>query len=167
MNVRPSPSFTLLFCLLIFFLLNVLNEPFVIGRHYGAISCEGCKGFFKRSIRKSLGYTCRGNKECPINKHHRNRCQYCRLQKCLGMGMKSDCKYPSDTFLRSIGIITLLSSTVCVYSNNTWSSIGLFLSLVQLKWTIWKTHPTILLCYQVCTSAFFKLYSYHEKVRDP
>ncbi|XP_072050493.1 orphan steroid hormone receptor 2-like isoform X3 [Amphiura filiformis] len=60
------------------------------GRHYGAVSCEGCKGFFKRSIRKSLGYTCRGNKECPINKHHRNRCQYCRLQKCLAMGMKSD-----------------------------------------------------------------------------
>ncbi|XP_071961644.1 orphan steroid hormone receptor 2-like isoform X1 [Antedon mediterranea] len=60
------------------------------GRHYGAISCEGCKGFFKRSIRKSLGYTCRSNKDCPINKHHRNRCQYCRLQKCLTMGMKPD-----------------------------------------------------------------------------
>lgn len=60
------------------------------GRHYGAISCEGCKGFFKRSIRKSLGYTCRGNKECQIIKHNRNRCQYCRLQKCLAMGMKSD-----------------------------------------------------------------------------
>ncbi|XP_071818136.1 orphan steroid hormone receptor 2-like isoform X2 [Apostichopus japonicus] len=60
------------------------------GRHYGAISCEGCKGFFKRSIRKSLGYTCRGTKECQIIKHNRNRCQYCRLQKCLAMGMKSD-----------------------------------------------------------------------------
>ncbi|XP_033646802.1 orphan steroid hormone receptor 2-like isoform X2 [Asterias rubens] len=60
------------------------------GRHYGAISCEGCKGFFKRSIRKSLGYSCRGNKDCPINKHHRNRCQFCRLQKCLLVGMKSE-----------------------------------------------------------------------------
>lgn len=60
------------------------------GRHYGAISCEGCKGFFKRSIRKHLGYTCRGNKDCQIIKHNRNRCQYCRLQKCLDMGMKSD-----------------------------------------------------------------------------
>jgi len=60
------------------------------GRHYGAISCEGCKGFFKRSIRKQLGYSCRGNKACEVTKHHRNRCQYCRLQKCLQMGMRSD-----------------------------------------------------------------------------
>ncbi|KAK9497897.1 hypothetical protein O3M35_003800 [Rhynocoris fuscipes] len=60
------------------------------GRHYGAISCEGCKGFFKRSIRKRLGYQCRGNQACEVTKHHRNRCQYCRLQKCLTMGMRSD-----------------------------------------------------------------------------
>ncbi|KAK2701270.1 hypothetical protein QYM36_020059, partial [Artemia franciscana] len=62
------------------------------GRHYGAISCEGCKGFFKRSIRKSLAYVCWGKRKCEINKHHRNRCQYCRLQKCLAMGMRSGCK---------------------------------------------------------------------------
>lgn len=60
------------------------------GRHYGAMSCEGCKGFFKRSIRKHLGYQCRGSKNCEITKHHRNRCQYCRLQKCLNKGMRSD-----------------------------------------------------------------------------
>ncbi|XP_013107416.2 nuclear hormone receptor HR78 isoform X1 [Stomoxys calcitrans] len=60
------------------------------GRHYGAISCEGCKGFFKRSIRKQLGYQCRGAMNCEINKHHRNRCQFCRLQKCLASGMRSD-----------------------------------------------------------------------------
>lgn len=62
------------------------------GRHYGAISCEGCKGFFKRSIRKQLGYQCRGSMNCEVTKHHRNRCQYCRLQKCLSCGMRSDCK---------------------------------------------------------------------------
>ncbi|XP_057665929.1 nuclear receptor subfamily 2 group C member 1-like isoform X2 [Diorhabda carinulata] len=60
------------------------------GRHYGAISCEGCKGFFKRSIRKQLGYQCRGSQNCEVTKHHRNRCQYCRLQKCLACGMRSD-----------------------------------------------------------------------------
>jgi nuclear receptor subfamily 2 group C len=29
---------------------------------------------------------------CEVTKHHRNRCQYCRLQKCLACGMRSDCK---------------------------------------------------------------------------
>ncbi|XP_031438350.1 nuclear receptor subfamily 2 group C member 1 [Clupea harengus] len=60
------------------------------GRHYGAVSCEGCKGFFKRSIRKNLVYSCRGSGDCVINKHHRNRCQYCRLQRCISYGMKQD-----------------------------------------------------------------------------
>uniref|UniRef100_A0A8C5WD28 Nuclear receptor subfamily 2 group C member 1 n=1 Tax=Leptobrachium leishanense TaxID=445787 RepID=A0A8C5WD28_9ANUR len=60
------------------------------GRHYGAVTCEGCKGFFKRSIRKNLVYTCRGVKDCVINKHYRNRCQYCRLQRCIALGMKQD-----------------------------------------------------------------------------
>ncbi|XP_052822688.1 orphan steroid hormone receptor 2 isoform X2 [Octopus bimaculoides] len=70
------------------------------GRHYGAISCEGCKGFFKRSIRKQLGYACRGNKDCPVTKMHRNRCQFCRLQKCLAVGMRSEC--PSITSSPSV-----------------------------------------------------------------
>ncbi|CAH2312089.1 nuclear receptor subfamily 2 group C member 2 [Pelobates cultripes] len=60
------------------------------GRHYGAVSCEGCKGFFKRSVRKSLAYSCRSSQDCVINKHHRNRCQFCRLKKCLEMGMKME-----------------------------------------------------------------------------
>ncbi|KAM4563873.1 nuclear receptor subfamily 2 group C member 2 isoform 1-T1 [Odontesthes bonariensis] len=60
------------------------------GRHYGAVSCEGCKGFFKRSVRKSLTYSCRSKQDCVINKHHRNRCQFCRLRKCLNMGMKTE-----------------------------------------------------------------------------
>ncbi|CAL8325280.1 unnamed protein product [Merluccius merluccius] len=60
------------------------------GRHYGAVSCEGCKGFFKRSVRKSLAYSCRSKQDCVINKHHRNRCQFCRLRRCLEMGMKTE-----------------------------------------------------------------------------
>ncbi|XP_037608899.1 retinoic acid receptor RXR-alpha-A isoform X2 [Sebastes umbrosus] len=60
------------------------------GKHYGVYSCEGCKGFFKRTVRKDLTYTCRDNKHCVIDKRQRNRCQYCRYQKCLAMGMKRE-----------------------------------------------------------------------------
>ncbi|XP_075437075.1 retinoic acid receptor RXR-beta [Ascaphus truei] len=60
------------------------------GKHYGVYSCEGCKGFFKRTIRKDLTYTCRDNKDCMVDKRQRNRCQYCRYQKCLATGMKRE-----------------------------------------------------------------------------
>ncbi|XP_069787926.1 retinoic acid receptor RXR-alpha-A isoform X2 [Narcine bancroftii] len=60
------------------------------GKHYGVYSCEGCKGFFKRTVRKDLTYNCRDNKDCIIDKRQRNRCQYCRYQKCLAMGMKRE-----------------------------------------------------------------------------
>ncbi|XP_069739086.1 retinoic acid receptor RXR-beta [Phaenicophaeus curvirostris] len=60
------------------------------GKHYGVYSCEGCKGFFKRTIRKDLTYTCRDNKDCVVDKRQRNRCQYCRYQKCLATGMKRE-----------------------------------------------------------------------------
>ena len=55
-------------------------------------SCEGCKGFFKRTVRKDLTYTCRDNRDCIIDKRQRNRCQYCRYQKCLNVGMKKEGK---------------------------------------------------------------------------
>ncbi|XP_053552260.1 hepatocyte nuclear factor 4-beta-like, partial [Bombina bombina] len=28
------------------------------GKHYGASSCDGCKGFFRRSVRKNHMYAC-------------------------------------------------------------------------------------------------------------
>nr|XP_042130517.1 nuclear receptor subfamily 2 group C member 2 [Peromyscus maniculatus bairdii] len=37
-----------------------------------------------------LTYSCRSSQDCIINKHHRNRCQFCRLKKCLEMGMKME-----------------------------------------------------------------------------
>ncbi|MFN9907848.1 MAG: hypothetical protein ACK56F_17250 [bacterium] len=37
------------------------------------MSCEGCKGFFKRSMRKDQGYKCRVSKDCNVNKNYRNR----------------------------------------------------------------------------------------------
>ncbi|CAL9691179.1 unnamed protein product [Knipowitschia caucasica] len=60
------------------------------GYHYGVSACEGCKGFFRRSIQKNMVYTCHRDKNCIINKVTRNRCQYCRLQKCFGVGMSKE-----------------------------------------------------------------------------
>lgn len=60
------------------------------GKHYGVYSCEGCKGFFKRTVRKDLTYACREQQNCVIDKRQRNRCQYCRYQKCLICGMKRE-----------------------------------------------------------------------------
>ncbi|XP_068105440.1 retinoic acid receptor RXR-beta isoform X1 [Hyperolius riggenbachi] len=72
------------------------------GKHYGVYSCEGCKGFFKRTIRKDLTYTCRDNKDCIVDKRQRNRCQYCRYQKCLATGMKREGK---STCLKGIWLL--------------------------------------------------------------
>lgn len=60
------------------------------GKHYGVYSCEGCKGFFKRTVRKELTYACREDKQCLIDKRQRNRCQFCRYRKCLHQGMKRE-----------------------------------------------------------------------------
>ncbi|KAK2172637.1 hypothetical protein NP493_944g01050, partial [Ridgeia piscesae] len=60
------------------------------GVHYGVITCEGCKGFFRRSQAGPVNYQCPRNKNCVIDRVNRNRCQYCRLQKCLALGMSRD-----------------------------------------------------------------------------
>uniref|UniRef100_A0A8C6SDI3 Nuclear receptor subfamily 4 group A member 2 n=1 Tax=Neogobius melanostomus TaxID=47308 RepID=A0A8C6SDI3_9GOBI len=56
-------------------------------QHYGVRTCEGCKGFFKRTVQKNARYVCVATKSCPVDKRRRNRCQYCRFQKCLAVGI--------------------------------------------------------------------------------
>ncbi|XP_075443082.1 retinoic acid receptor beta isoform X4 [Ascaphus truei] len=48
------------------------------------------RGFFRRSIQKNMIYTCHREKNCVINKVTRNRCQYCRLQRCFEVGMSKE-----------------------------------------------------------------------------
>ena len=62
------------------------------GVHYGVITCEGCKGFFRRSQSSVVNYHCARQKACLVDRVNRNRCQACRLQKCLALGMSRDGK---------------------------------------------------------------------------
>lgn len=112
------------------------------GKHYGVYSCEGCKGFFKRTVRKDLTYACREERNCIIDKRQRNRCQYCRYQKCLMMGMKREGLYPSCVFyfipsLFSLIFIslsmhkthnTLFSHVIYYYFQHTWHNTHSILS---------------------------------------
>ncbi|GMT30411.1 hypothetical protein PFISCL1PPCAC_21708, partial [Pristionchus fissidentatus] len=69
----------------------VVCDDGATGYHYGVSSCEGCKGFFRRSISKEMGYECMKNGNCVVNKSTRNRCQACRLKKCMAQGMSKEC----------------------------------------------------------------------------
>ncbi|XP_071052752.1 nuclear receptor subfamily 2 group E member 1-like [Onthophagus taurus] len=60
------------------------------GKHYGVASCDGCRGFFKRSIRRNLEYVCKENGRCIVDVTRRNQCQACRFRKCLQVNMKRD-----------------------------------------------------------------------------
>ncbi|XP_032444289.1 nuclear receptor subfamily 5, group A, member 5 [Xiphophorus hellerii] len=62
----------------------------VSGYHYGLLTCESCKGFFKRSVQNNKHYTCSEQQRCPMNLSQRKRCPFCRFQKCLAVGMRKE-----------------------------------------------------------------------------
>ena len=64
----------------------------VSGYHYGLLTCESCKGFFKRTVQNKKVYNCVAERCCVIDKTQRKRCPYCRFQKCLDVGMKLEGK---------------------------------------------------------------------------
>ncbi|VDD75877.1 unnamed protein product [Mesocestoides corti] len=74
----------------------VICGDLATGRHYGAVSCEGCKGFFKRSVRHRLRYICRAQRACPVDIKNRNLCRYCRFHRCIQMGMKIDGEFQQE-----------------------------------------------------------------------
>ncbi|KAF7239738.1 DNA polymerase delta catalytic subunit [Varanus komodoensis] len=61
------------------------------GFHYNVLSCEGCKGFFRRSVIKGAQYTCKGIGQCHMDMYMRRKCQECRLKKCRQAGMREEC----------------------------------------------------------------------------
>uniref|UniRef100_A0A1I7Y6N8 Nuclear receptor domain-containing protein n=1 Tax=Steinernema glaseri TaxID=37863 RepID=A0A1I7Y6N8_9BILA len=68
------------------------------GTHYGVVSCNGCKGFFRRTILRNQKFTCRFQKQCVIDKNFRCACRYCRFQKCVSVGMRREAiQYERDS----------------------------------------------------------------------
>ncbi|KAL3997360.1 Zinc finger C4 type (two domains) family protein [Acanthocheilonema viteae] len=65
-----------------------LDPSLHLRNHYGVLSCEGCKGFFRRSISKKVNYICHNQNNCIVNLNNRNKCQYCRFKKCVSVGMR-------------------------------------------------------------------------------
>ncbi|TWW56292.1 nuclear receptor subfamily 1, group H, member 5 [Takifugu rubripes] len=61
------------------------------GYHYNALTCEGCKGFFRRSVTKKAVYHCKSGGSCEMDMYMRRKCQDCRLRKCRAVGMLAEC----------------------------------------------------------------------------
>ncbi|XP_047225728.1 nuclear receptor subfamily 1 group I member 2 isoform X3 [Girardinichthys multiradiatus] len=60
------------------------------GYHFNALTCEGCKGFFRRAIKRSTELRCPFLNKCTITKNNRRSCQACRFRKCQAIGMRKD-----------------------------------------------------------------------------
>ncbi|CAF0890592.1 unnamed protein product [Adineta steineri] len=61
------------------------------GYNFGAITCEGCKAFFRRHARKApTAFHCDGKGDCKITVETRRFCSACRLAKCFNSGMQCD-----------------------------------------------------------------------------
>ncbi|KAM6225190.1 nuclear receptor subfamily 1 group I member 2 [Rhynchocyon petersi] len=55
------------------------------------MTCEGCKGFFRRAMKRKARLRCCFRKgTCEITRKTRRQCQACRLRKCLESGMKKE-----------------------------------------------------------------------------
>ncbi|KAJ8891120.1 hypothetical protein PR048_010634 [Dryococelus australis] len=71
------------------------------GLHYGIHTCESCKAFFKRSVRREnqgqAPSACRSSGDCPVTWQRKTGCQACRFAKCLAAGMRREAVRPDQT----------------------------------------------------------------------
>ncbi|CAM2706637.1 unnamed protein product [Rotaria socialis] len=59
--------------------------------HYGGLCCVSCKMFFRRNAKFDLdAHDCVFKEKCGITINSRRACRYCRLKKCLAIGMQRE-----------------------------------------------------------------------------
>lgn len=63
------------------------------GEYYGVMTCESCKGFFKRAIKNTRKYSCINTRDCVLTKKTRNHCKACRLARCYKVGMQKEGRF--------------------------------------------------------------------------
>uniref|UniRef100_K7GJL2 Vitamin D receptor n=1 Tax=Pelodiscus sinensis TaxID=13735 RepID=K7GJL2_PELSI len=76
------------------------------GFHFNAMTCEGCKGFFRRSMKRKAMFTCPFNSDCKITKDNRRHCQACRLKRCVDIGMMKEFILTDEEVQRKRELIT-------------------------------------------------------------
>lgn len=77
------------------------------------------QGFFRRSQQNNASYSCPRQRNCLIDRTNRNRCQHCRLQKCLALGMSRDGKELASCFTDQ-SFETVLHCTVLLPPTDVW-----------------------------------------------
>ena len=99
----------------------------VSGYHYGLLTCESCKGFFKRTVQNKKAYSCVADRSCHIDKSQRKRCPFCRFQKCLDVGMKLEGMF-SLCISFHCSISSLFYFIILIFKKNFF---GMFLRFVK------------------------------------
>ena len=106
------------------------------------------QGFFRRSQAGPINYQCPRNKNCVIDRVNRNRCQYCRLQRCIALGMSREGICHCFTFYYSLIELLLNHQNDNEYKQQMQNNINIVL-LNLYQYTGQDT--LLLICHDICS----------------